>query len=31
MSEQKIKELKDDALMNVKVNKTYYIMCKASI
>ncbi len=31
MSEQKIKELKDDALMNVKVNKTYYMMCKASI
>ena len=31
MKEQKIKELKDDALLNVKVNKTYYMMCKASI
>lgn len=31
MSTQKIKELKDDALLSVKVNKTYYLMCKASL
>ena len=31
MSAQKIKELKDDAILSVKVNKTYYLMCKASL
>jgi len=31
MSSKKIKELKDDAILNVKVNKTYYHMCKAAI
>jgi hypothetical protein len=31
MESKKIKEMKDDALLNVKVNKTYYLMTKASI
>ena len=25
----KVKELKDDAIVEVKVNKSYYLMCKA--
>jgi hypothetical protein len=31
MESNKVKELKDDALLNVKVNKTYYMMCKAAL
>jgi hypothetical protein len=27
----KVKELKDDAIVSVKVNKTYYIMLKAAL
>ena len=27
----KTKELKDDAILNVKVNKTYYLMSKAAL
>lgn len=31
MEQVKLKELKDDAIINVKVNKTYYQMCKAAL
>jgi hypothetical protein len=31
MESKKIKELKEDAILEVKVNKTYYQMCKASL
>ncbi len=31
MENKKVKELKDDAILEVKVNKTYYQMCKASV
>jgi len=31
MESKKVKELKDDAMLNVKVNKTYYMMCKAAL
>ena len=28
---QKVKQLKDDAVLNIKVNKSYYLMVKASL
>lgn len=31
METVKVQELKDDAIINVKVNKTYYQMCKAAL
>ena len=31
METVKVQELKDDAIVNVKVNKTYYQMCKAAL
>lgn len=31
MEIKKVKEMKDDALLNVKVNKTYYQMAKAAL
>ncbi len=31
MESQKVKELKDDAMLDVKVNKTYYMMCKSAL
>ena len=31
MENQKIKELKDDAVFDIKVNKTYYLMSKAAL
>ena len=31
MESKKVKELKDDAILEIKVNKTYYHMCKASV
>ncbi len=31
MENKKVKELKDDAMLDVKVNKTYYMMTKAAL
>ena len=31
MEVKKVKEMKDDALLDVKVNKTYYQMAKAAL
>ena len=31
MESQKVKELKDDAIVDVQINKTFYQMCKASL
>ena len=31
MESQKVKELKDDAIVDIQINKTFYQMCKASL
>tara|TARA_R110000803_G_scaffold18556_2_gene49351 strand:- start:120 stop:455 length:336 start_codon:yes stop_codon:yes gene_type:complete len=31
MESVKSRELKDDAILNVKVNKTFYLMCKSAL
>jgi len=31
MKNQKVKELKDDAILDIKVNKTFYLMSKAAL
>jgi|19_taG_2_1085344.scaffolds.fasta_scaffold89178_2 hypothetical protein len=31
MEKKVVKELKDDAMLDIKVNKTYYLMCKAAL
>ena len=31
MESKKVKELKDDAILDVKVNKTYYMMTKSAV
>tara|TARA_R110000822_G_scaffold177989_2_gene317954 strand:- start:60 stop:401 length:342 start_codon:yes stop_codon:yes gene_type:complete len=31
MESQRVKELKDDAVVDIQINKTFYQMCKASL
>lgn len=31
MEKRKVKELKDDAILDIKVNKTFYLMSKAAL
>jgi len=31
MEKRKVKELKDDAILDIKVNKTFYLMTKAAL
>ena len=31
MENIKVKEIKDDAVINIKVNKTFYMMCKSAL
>ena len=31
MESQRVKELKDDAIVDIQINKTFYQMCKASL
>ena len=31
MESIKVKEIKDDAVMNIQVNKSFYMMCKAAL